>query len=65
MIKGNGGGGEFKYDTFDILKELFYVPQCTPAHTHTQKIYKKKVSGQNHCEFPGREKCHKLPARGD
>jgi hypothetical protein len=30
-IKENdGGGGEFKYDLFDILQELLYMPQCNP-----------------------------------
>jgi hypothetical protein len=25
-IKENDGGGEFKYDIFDILKELLWMP---------------------------------------
>jgi hypothetical protein len=28
-IKDNGGGGEFKYDLFEILEELLEMLQCT------------------------------------
>jgi hypothetical protein len=37
-IKEKGGGGEFKYDIFDILEELLLMPKCNP----TQNINKKE-----------------------
>jgi hypothetical protein len=36
-IKENGGGGEFKYDIFDILKELLLMLQCTPTQHNLNK----------------------------
>jgi hypothetical protein len=30
-IKENGGGGEFKYDIFDMLLEPLQMPQSTPT----------------------------------
>jgi hypothetical protein len=36
-MKENGGGGEFKYDIFDLL----YMPQCTPIqHNNLLKLLK-------------------------
>jgi hypothetical protein len=44
MIKENEGGGEFKYDVFDILQELLKMPQCTPTQHNNNKTSKNKNS---------------------
>jgi hypothetical protein len=36
-IQENGGGGEFKYDMFDTLKDLLQMPQCTPTQHNNEK----------------------------
>jgi hypothetical protein len=35
--KENSGGGEFNCDIFDILCELFKMPQCIPGTTIKKK----------------------------
>jgi hypothetical protein len=31
--------GEFKYDIFDIMQELLYMPQCTLSTTIEKKFF--------------------------
>jgi hypothetical protein len=44
-IKENDGRGDFKYDIFDILQELLWMPQCAPTQCNYLKNSLKK-------EFP-------------
>jgi hypothetical protein len=36
-IKENGGGGEFKYDTFAILKDFCKCHNVPPTHHNNKK----------------------------
>jgi hypothetical protein len=37
-MKVSSGGGQFKYDKFDLLQDLLKLLQCTPTQNNNNKI---------------------------